>query len=177
MCAEDIAKEDLVDCHTCYRCDKNFCEACCDGGLDGFPNDRISVSSIYFNNHDDYEASDMYIYCQPKCRALHHWHIAARRYTEAVRWRTYEHELATLKLYTLSIQRQETHPVWNLLWQNFEALLEPHVIPPTLPTNTPALPSLRGCAAVIAARVAAAAVTNTSHIVASKALSHFFSRA
>ena len=47
MCAEDIAEEDLVDCHTCYRCDKNFCEACCDGGLDGFPNDRISVSSIY----------------------------------------------------------------------------------------------------------------------------------
>ena len=60
------------------------------------------------------------------------------------------------------------HPGWNLLWENFEALLEPHVIPPVHPN----LPSLRGHAAVIAARIAAATVTSASHIVASKALSH-----
>ena len=170
MCANDIPQEDLIDCYTCYRCSKNFCDACCDGGSDGFPHSRISVSSMYFNYHDEYEGSDIYIYCEPKCRALHHWHMAARRYTEAVQWRTYQHVL-TLKPYALSWQRQETHPGWNLLWENFEALLEPQVIPP-VPTSTPELPSIRGPAAVIAARIAAATVTSASHIVASKALSH-----
>ena len=88
----------------------------------------------------------------------------------AVQWRAYQH-LLTLKPYALSWKRQETHPGWNLLWENFEALLEPHVIPP-VPTSTPDLPSLRGPAAVIAARIAAAAVTSASHIVARQALSH-----
>ena len=36
----------------------------------------------------------------------------------------------TLKPYALSWKRKETHPGWNFLWENFEALLEPHVIPP-----------------------------------------------
>ena len=99
--------------------------------------------------------------------------MAARRYTEAVQWRAYQH-LLTLKPYALSWKRQEeTHPGWNLLWENFEALLEPHVIPP-VPTSTPELPFICGPAAVIAARIAAATVTvtSTSHIVAGKALSH-----
>ena len=166
MCANDIPQEDLNDCYTCYRCSKNMCEACCDGGLDGFPHSRISVSSMYFNNHDECEASDVYIYCEPKCRALHHWYMAARRYTEDVQWRAYQH-LLTLKPYALSWKRQEeTHPGWNLLWENFEELLEPHVIPHVHPE----LPSLRGHAAVIAGRISATTVTSASHIVANEAL-------
>ena len=135
-----------------------------------FQNNQIPVSSMYWNNHEEYEGSKLYIYCEPKCRALHHWHMAARRYTEAVQWRAYQHVL-TLKPYALSWKRQETHPGWNLLWENFEALLKPHVIPP-VPTSTPGMPSLRGPAAVIAARTAAATVTSASHIVARNALSH-----
>ena len=159
MCANDIPQEDLIDCNTCYRCLKKFCQTC-----SPFLNPQIPVSSMYWYN-DEYEESETYIYCEPKCRALHHWHMAARRYTEAVQWRAYQH-LLTLKPYALSWQRQETHPGWNLLWENFEALLEPHVIPPVHPV----LPSLRGHAAVIAARIAAATVTSASHIVANKAL-------
>ena len=121
---------------------------------------------MFSNNLDEYEASDSYVYCEPKCRALHHWHMAARRYTEAVQWRAYQHVL-TLKPYALSWKRQEeTHPGWNLLWENFEELLEPHVIPPV----NPDFPSLRGHAAVIAARIAAATVTSASHIVTTQAL-------
>jgi len=93
--------------------------------------------------------------------------MAARRYTEDIQWRAYQH-LLTLKPYALSWKRQETHPGWNLLWENFEELLEPHVIPPVQPD----LPSLRGYAAVIAARIAAATVTSASHIVANKALAN-----
>ena len=163
MCATDIPQEDLENCWKCYRCSKNMCEACCNGYLD---DSQVTVSSMFSNNLDEYEASDVYYYCEPKCRALHHWYMAARRYTEDVQWRTYQH-LLTLKPYALSWKRQEeTHPGWNLLWENFEALLEPHVIPPV---NTD-FPSLRGHAAVIAARIAAATVTNASHIVADKAL-------
>ena len=77
----------------------------------------------------------------------------------------------TQAIHTLSWQRQEMHPAWNLLWENFETLLEPNVITPVL-KNTPDTPSIRGPAAVIAARIAAATVTSASHIVARKALSH-----
>ena len=55
-----------------------------------FLNPQIPVSSMYWYN-DEYEESETYIYCEPKCRALHHWHMAARRYTEAVQWRAYQH--------------------------------------------------------------------------------------
>jgi len=165
MCANDIPQQDLEDGWRCYRCSKNMCEACC-GGCLGSPHNQVSVSSMFSNNLDEYEASDIYVYCEPKCRALHHWYMAARRYTEDVQWRAYQH-LLTLKPYALSWKRQEeTHPGWNLLWENFEALLEPHVIPPVHPV----LPSLRGHAAVIAARIAAATVTGASLIVANKAL-------
>ena len=96
MCANDIPQEDLIDCNTCYRCLKKFCQTC-----SPFLNPQIPVSSMYWYN-DEYEESETYIYCEPKCRALHHWHMAARRYTEAVQWRAYQH-LLTLKPYTLSL--------------------------------------------------------------------------
>ena len=175
MCTNDIPPEDLhlIDCsNTCYRCLKNFCHTCSSSPFCQFQNSQIPVSSMYWNNHEEYEGSKLYIYCEPKCRALHHWHMAARRYTEAVQWRAYQHFVTdTQAIRSLSWQRQETHPGWNILWENFEALLEPQVIPP-VPTSTPELPSIRGPAAVIAARIAAATVTSASHIVARNALSH-----
>ena len=62
MCATDISQEDLEDCWRCYRCSKSMCDACCGGGFYGFPHSQVLVSSMYFNNHDEYEASDVYIY-------------------------------------------------------------------------------------------------------------------
>ena len=49
MCANDIPQEDLIDCNTCYRCLKKFCQTC-----SPFLKPQIPVSSMYWYN-DEYD--------------------------------------------------------------------------------------------------------------------------
>ena len=146
----------------CVHCRSYICGDCYETGLKDIPGTcardfnksehraYISFAWCYMQcvtaeGYDDIWWGD-WISCSKSCRARHHWFRAACKvnimtmvYLNSDPYRTYKRNLQKARLFVSLLSKDTTqHAVWNLLFQNFDTLLEIYFTKP----KRPALPGL-----------------------------------
>ena len=130
----DFTREDLQvmddEGSECVTCQAYICWRCCT---------YFSCTFKYIHGEDGHWGLwGDWNFCSKSCRARHHWFRAACKvntmanfYLNSDPYRTYKRNLQNARLCVDLFSRKNTmHPVWYLLCQNFDSMLDPYFTRP-----------------------------------------------